>query len=254
MTYRYNDPFKIPDASGAVQVVNDTPFCAMIIFAHPDDAEIGAGATLAKWASDGSKIIYVQSTSGSSGSNDLSMTSDKIVAIRRTEQKAAAEIIGTSHIEILDHDDGDLKTSREYLDQIVRLIRKHRPEIVLAHDPYRYNGFNHADHRAVGLMSMDAVYPYARDHLHFPHHMREGLEPWKVKHLMFWGSDKPNAIVDITKSLPLKINALMKHESQISGLTSSTDVETRLRNRAANIASGFNFMYGEVFRKLTARA
>ena len=67
MTYRYYDPFKIPDSSGAVQIIDEDPLCAMVIFAHPDDAEIGAGATLAKWAQNGSKIIYVQSTSGSSG-------------------------------------------------------------------------------------------------------------------------------------------------------------------------------------------
>jgi len=90
--------------------------------------------------------------------------------------------------------------------------------------------------------------------LHFPHQVdKEGLEPWKVKHLLMWGTDQPNVIVDVTDSLEIKIEALFKHESQVGGLATNTDVATRLRTRATESAEGFDFKFAERFRRITAR-
>lgn len=253
MTYRYYDPLIMPASAGAMEVVDDVPERAMVIFAHPDDAEIGTGGTVAKWAQRGCEVTYVQSTSGSSGSNDRSMSSERIVSIRGAEQQAAASVIGAGTIEVLNHADGGLEHGRQYLGELVRLIRKHRPEVVFAHDAYRYAGFQHSDHRAAGLTAMDAIYPYARDHLHFPEHLDEGLEPWKVGLLFLWGADRPDVIVDVTDSLHVKIKALLAHESQVGGLATSVNIETRLRRRSAAVAAGFRFKYGEAFRRLTAR-
>jgi LmbE family N-acetylglucosaminyl deacetylase len=254
MTYRYYDPFTMPRSAGALEVVTGTPERAMVVFAHPDDAEIGAGGTAAKWAARGCEVVYVQSTSGSSGSNDRSMTSERIVGIRAAEQQAAARTIGVKTIEVLDHPDGKLKPDRTFLGELVRIIRKHRPDVVFAHDPRRFVGFNHSDHRAVGETAMDAIYPYARDHLHFPEHIeKEGLEPWKVKDLFMWGSDQPNVIVDITDTLETKVQALFRHESQVGGLATNVGANTRLRSRAQEAAVGYGFKYGETFRRITAR-
>ncbi|MDA0677450.1 MAG: PIG-L family deacetylase [Chloroflexi bacterium] len=242
-------------ASGnSLEIITEVPERAMVVFAHPDDAEIGAGATAAKWARQGCIVTYVQCTTGSSGSNDRSMTSEAIVPIRAAEQRAAADTIGVSDIEVLNHPDGWLDPDRIFLEELVRVIRKHKPDVVFAHDPERYSGFNHRDHRAVGITAKDAIYPYARDHLHFPHQVdKEGLEPWKVKHLFMWGTDQPNVVVDITDSLETKIEALFKHESQVGGLATNTDVATRLRTRATESAEGFEFTYAERFRRITAR-
>lgn len=254
MTYRYSDPFTMPRSAGALEVVNEVPERAMVVFAHPDDAEIGAGATAAKWARKGCEITYVQCTTGSSGSNDRSMTSDRIVKIRSAEQKAAADSIGVKNVEVLDHADGWLDPDRIFLGELVRVIRKHRPIVVFAHDPDRYSGFNHRDHRAVGITTKDAIYPYARDHLHFPDQIeKEGLEPWKVRHLFMWGSDQPDIIVNVTDTLETKVEALFKHESQVGGLTTNVDVATRVKTRAQDVAVGYSFQYGEAFRRLTAR-
>ncbi|MDA1297028.1 MAG: PIG-L family deacetylase [Chloroflexi bacterium] len=237
-----------------LELITEAPERAMVIFAHPDDAEIGAGATVAKWARAGCEITYVQCTTGSSGSNDRSMTTAAIVPIRAAEQKAAADTIGVKSIEVLDHQDGWLDPDRVFLEELVRVIRRHRPDVVFAHDPERYSGFNHRDHRAVGITAKDAIYPYARDHLHFPDQITaEGLETWKVKHLFMWGTDQPDVIVDVTDSLEIKVEALFKHESQIGGLATNTDAATRLRTRAKDAAAGYEFEYAETFRRLTAR-
>lgn len=245
-----------PDAIsvGKLEVITEVPERAMVVFAHPDDAEIGTGATVARWTAAGCAVTYVQCTSGSSGSNDRSMTSEAIVPIRAAEQRAAAETLGVKIIEVLDHADGWLDPDRVFLEELVRVIRRHRPDIVFAHDPDRYAGFNHRDHRAVGITARDAIYPYARDHLHFPDQVNnEGLEPWKVKHLFFWGSNEPNVIVDVTDTLEKKVEALFKHESQVGGLATNVDAASRLRNRAKEAAEGFEFEYAERFRRITAR-
>ncbi len=239
---------------GLLEEITEVPERAMVIFAHPDDAEIGSGATVARWTAAGCEVVYVQSTSGSSGSNDRSMTSDEIVPIRAAEQREAASTVGVETIEVLDHADGWLDPDRVFLEELVRLIRKHRPEVVFAHDPERFSGFNHRDHRAVGITAKDAIYPYARDHLHFPDQIeKEGLQPWKVKHLLMWGTDQPNVIIDVSDTLETKIEALFKHESQVGGLATNVDVATRLKKRASDAADGFNFDYAERFRRITAR-
>ncbi len=244
-----------PQNLSTLELIQDAPERAMVVFAHPDDAEIGAGATAAKWAKAGTEVVYVQCTSGSSGSNDRTMSSEAIVPIRAAEQKAAADTIGVKAIEVFDHADGWLDPDRIFLEELVRVIRRHRPEVVFAHDPERYAGFNHRDHRAVGITTKDAIYPYARDHLHFPDQVeQEGLEPWKVKHLFMWGTDQPNVIVDVSSTLETKIEALFKHESQVGGLATNVDAAERMRNRARESSEGFDFEYAERFRRITARA
>ncbi len=225
----------------------------MVVCAHPDDAEIGAGGVSSLWAANGCEITYVICTTGSSGSNDTEMTSERISQIRRAEQQEAADVIGVKNLVLLDHPDGMLESDREFLEEIVRAIRTFRPEAVFTHDPFRINGFNHRDHRMTGLTVQDAVYPYARDHLHFPEHIEHGLEPFKVKDVLFWHSDRPNAIVDITESIDKRIEALSRHASQVPGLSLGTDSDRRIRDRASSVAEGYPFSYGEAFRRISAR-
>ena len=87
----------------------EIPKKAMVIFAHPDDAEIGTGGTVAKWIDNDADIVYVLATTGSSGSNDLEMTSKKIVDIRSEEQTEAARTLGVSNIVSLNYIDGELE-------------------------------------------------------------------------------------------------------------------------------------------------
>ncbi len=232
---------------------DEIPERAMVVCAHPDDAEIGAGGTTALWAENGCEISYVVCTTGSSGSNDEEMTSDRIVDIRRKEQEEAASVIGVTNLVMLPYPDGHLEANREFLGEIVKTIRAHRPDVIFTHDPFRFNGFNHRDHRNTGITVQDAVYPYARDHLHFPEQVAKGLEPHKVRDVFFWHSDNPNVVIDITTSIDRRIDALSRHRSQVPGLSSRSGSDRGIRNRARAVAEGMPFEYGEAFRRISTR-
>ena len=232
---------------------DEIPERAMVVCAHPDDAEIGAGGTTARWAAAGCEISYVVCTTGSSGSNDEDMTSDRIVDIRRREQEEAASVIGVKNLVMLPYPDGHLEANREFLGEVVKAIRAHRPDVVFTHDPFRSNGFNHRDHRNTGITVQDAVYPYARDHLHFPEQVALGLEPYKVRDVFFWHADNPNVVVDITDSIDRRIDALSRHRSQVPGLSTQAGSDRGIRDRARRAADGMPFEYGEVFRRISTR-
>jgi LmbE family N-acetylglucosaminyl deacetylase len=164
--------------------------------------------------------------------------------------------MGVRHIEMLGYPDGELEDTRQLLGDIVRAIRKHRPHTVFVHDPYRIHNFQHRDHRKAGLTTTDAVYPFARDHLHFPEQITgEGLAPHKVRELWYWGADEPNVIVDITDGIERQIAALVRHESQLPGFNvgAGETIGQRLKKGAAAAAAGYGFQYGAVFRRLVAR-
>ena len=228
----------------------------MVIFAHPDDAEIGSGGVVAKWVAAGCEVTYVLCTNGGAGTADRSLTPEQLAAKRADEQRAAADFMGVKHIVMLGYPDGGLKPTDEFLGDVVRAIRTYRPHTVFAHDPYRIKGFKHRDHRAVGITATDAVYPYARDHLHFPEHItREGLEPHKVRELWYWGMDEPDTIVDVTGHIDKQIAALIRHESQMPGFNvpKGETIGHRVTQRAAEVAEGYDFAHGAVFRRLIAR-
>ena len=237
-------------------VVTEVPDRAMVIFAHPDDAEIGSGGVIARWASAGCEVTYVLCTNGSAGTADRSLTPEELVDRRAAEQRAAADFMGVKNLVMLPHPDGGLEDTREFRGDIVRAIRTYRPHTVFAHDPYRFKGFQHRDHRAVGIVATDAVYPFARDHLHFPEHIvREGLEPHKVRELWYWGADEPDVIVDVSTAIDKQIAALVRHESQLPGFNvpQGGTIGERVKNGAAELARGYGFRHAAAFRRLIAR-
>jgi LmbE family N-acetylglucosaminyl deacetylase len=239
-----------------LEIVTDVPDSAMVIFAHPDDAEIGSGGVVAKWVAAGCEVTYVLCTNGDSGTADRSLTPDDLARRRANEQRAAADFMGVQNVVMLGYPDGELEDTRELLGNIVHALRRYRPHTVFVHDPYRMNGFQHRDHRKAGMATTDAVYPFARDHLHFPEHItRDGLEPHKVRELWYWGMDEPNVIVDVTDSIDRQIAALVRHESQMPGFNvgAGQSIGQRVKRNAADHATGYDFEYGAVFRRLIAR-
>ena len=239
-----------------LEIVTDVPDSAMVIFAHPDDAEIGSGGVVAKWVAAGCEVTYVLCTNGDSGTADRSLTPDELARRRANEQRAAADFMGVQNVVMLGYPDGELEDTREFLGNIVHALRRYRPHTVFVHDPYRTNGFQHRDHRKAGIATTDAVYPFARDHLHFPEHIaRDGLEPHKVRELWYWGMDEPNVIVDVTDSIDKQIAALVRHESQMPGFNvgAGESIGQRVKRNAADHATGYDFEYGAVFRRLIAR-
>ena len=240
-----------------LEIVTEVPDRAMVIFAHPDDAEIGSGGVVAKWIAAGCEVTYVLCTNGDSGTADRSLRPEQLARKRADEQRAAADAMGVKHVVMLGYPDGELEDTRQFLGDVVHAIRTHRPHTVFVHDPYRTNGFQHRDHRKAGITTTDAVYPYARDHLHFPEHVtRDGLEPHKVRELWYWGPDQPDVIVDVSSSIDQQIAALVRHESQMPGFNvpRGESIGQRVKQRATELAAGYGFRYGAAFRRLIARS
>ncbi len=238
-------------------IVTEIPDRAMVVFAHPDDAEIGSGGVVARWVAGGCEVTYVLCTNGAAGTADRSLTAAELAQKRAEEQRAAADFMGVKHVVMLGYPDGGLEDSRALLGDLVRAVRQYRPHTVFVHDPHRIHGFQHRDHRHAGIATTDAIYPYARDHLHFAEQItRENLEPHKVRELWYWGMDEPNIIVDITDSIDRQIAALVRHESQVPGFNvpGGQTIGDRLKRHAAELAKGYSFQYGAVFRRLIARA
>ena len=191
---------------------------ALVVAAHPDDADFGAAGTACLLARAGWEVRYIVATDGSKGSDDPSLTSAQLVELRAQEQRDAGELLGVSSVGFLGFTDGELTASRELLEAIVREIRTFRPFVVYTHDPepviIRDSFVNHSDHRATGLATIDAVYPAARDRLNFPEHIAEGLPAHKVRELCLWGTNEPNLQIDITEVVETKIAALVAHTTQ----------------------------------------
>jgi LmbE family N-acetylglucosaminyl deacetylase len=198
------------------------PARAMSIHAHPDDQEFTVAGTLAKWARADCEIVSVCITSGGAGSNKytpLDMTRHALVAIRQDEQREACRILGVKETIFLGYEDGSLEPSIGLRRELTRLIRRHRPEVVLTGDPtVRFYGttyMNHPDHRVAADVALDAVFPSAGTRLIFPELLDEGLEPHEVRQVYIHGAERPDTYVDISEFLDLKLAALRAHKSQM---------------------------------------
>ena len=191
---------------------------ALVIAAHPDDADFGAAGTSYLWSKEGWTFYYLVCTDGSKGTADPSMKPGDLVRIRREEQREAARRAGAKDVFVLDYTDGELTYTRPLLGDVVRHIRMLKPYAVFTHDPEAYivrNSFiNHSDHRCTGQVAVDAIYPSARDRLNFPEQIDEGLETHNVKEIFIWGSEKAEFETDITDVVDQKIHALNAHVSQ----------------------------------------
>ncbi|MFQ5595102.1 MAG: PIG-L deacetylase family protein [Anaerolineae bacterium] len=208
----------------------------MVVMAHPDDPEFGAGGTVAKWTQEGKEVVYVLVTSGDKGSSDPEMTSERLARQREEEQRAAARHLGVSQVVFLNYTDGEVVADLQLRHDITREIRRWRPDVVISQNPTTYyvNGYiNHPDHRAVGEAALAAVFPTARDHLNYPEHRAEGLKPHKVRQVYLCISLDADTFVDITDTMDVKIKALWEHKSQFDD---PEGLAERLRERSAATA------------------
>lgn len=195
------------------------PLSAMVIVAHPDDAEFMCAGTVAKWAAEGWDVWYVLATSGDKGTRDFEVDSQYLAAIREREQRQAGEVLGLKEVIFLGYPDGFLEYSQEIKGQVVQLLRRLKPTVVITWDPFA-NRLNHTDHRTIGLITVDAVFPASRDHLYYLRdYADDGLEPHRVADLLLAGTRDADYHVDVTAHMSTKIDALMKHTSQIGERT-----------------------------------
>ena len=238
------------------------PERALVIAPHPDDAAIWAGGAIARWARAGAAVHCVLCTDGSKGSNDPEADPAALSAARIKEHQAAAAILGITGVAMLGRPEGELEDTSDFRKDLVRQIRLVKPDVVLTAEPYRRNMQWHRDHRITGQVALDAVFPYARDHLHFGDlFANEGIEPHKTANILFWGSETPNAYVDIAASFAVKLDAVMAQATQV-GRRSRAELHAFLRQQAEAAAAAGNAVseegdsdlaLAEAFRRVTFR-
>lgn len=199
-----------------------TPFRILVIAAHPDDIEIGAGGSVAVWTDAGAEVIYCLVTNGAAGSNDKDVNYDELVALRKREQRQAADVVGVKQVIHLDYPDGALEPTLALRRDLTRLIRQLQPNRVVIMDPTvivvedeNFFYINHPDHRATGEASLYAVFPSAESRPIFPELLEEGLEPFHVDELYMTLSNNPNVAVDISAVTERKAQSLIAHRSQL---------------------------------------
>ena len=228
------------------------PERAMFIFAHPDDIEFGVAGTAAKWIKYGSEVTYIVLTDGNIGSHDEDMTAEKLAEIRRYEQTEAAKVVGANCI-FMGEPDGLLQPTPELRKKLVRLIRKHKPNVVVCGDPnfyYRDGYINHPDHRNAGQAALEAVFPSADSPLLFPELIEEGYLPHKVNYVYIsFGRREANLYIDISETIDLKIEALKKHKSQLK----DWDPTERMKEWSTQTGKEVGFKYAEGFFKITLK-
>lgn len=233
--------------------MQEIPEHVLVVTPHPDDAEIWCGGTISKWVTSGANVHYLLCTNGNKGTDQLDMSPELLGQTREQEQILACSLLGVDDVIMLHHSDGELEDTREFRKQIVRQIRKIQPQIVLCAEPYRRNLAWHRDHRIAGQVTLDAVFPYARDHLHFEELWKEeGLEPHKTATILFWGTERPDTYIDIESYLENKIRAVQAHSSQLARLTEG-EVEQFVKEEARKAGKENGLNYAESFRRVNFR-
>lgn len=227
------------------------PKIVLGIAAHPDDLDVGAGGTIAYFASQGAEIHYLILTDGGKGSDDPTITSAELTKIRHQEQQTALGIVGGKSITFLDYPDGELEITRELKKEIVKTIRSIKPDVVITMDPTiiysAEKGYiNHPDHRAAGQATLDAVFPLARDRLTFPELYESGYLPHKTPTLLLVNFNTSNCTVDITNTFDKKIQALQAHVSQFG----NQDISAWVRAMAEEQGKQAGYELGESFVRI----
>jgi LmbE family N-acetylglucosaminyl deacetylase len=219
----------------------------LVVTPHPDDAESGAGGTIARWCAEGRRVVLVVCTNGDKGTGDRSVAPEELAETREREQLKAADVLGVSQVVFLRFPDQGLEDGPDLREKIVRQIRVHRPHTVVTVDPNR-RYIRHRDHIVAGRVTLDAVFPYARDHLAYPEHLREGLEPHKVREVYLWGSEEPDTYLDVSDTFRTKMDALYCHLSQVGH--PHEDREKRARARYAQAGKKIGVPLAETFKHI----
>jgi LmbE family N-acetylglucosaminyl deacetylase len=219
----------------------------MLIAAHPDDPEFGCGGTIAKWAQAGKQITYVLLTSGDKGSKDPNIHPGQLATQREAEQRAAAKTLGVQQVIFLRHPDGLLENNLDLRRQLAGLIRKHKPNILMAIDPWRRYQL-HPDHRAAGFAALDGFWAAREWHL-FPEQLDANDEPWRIKELYLFWTDYADYYEEITATIDQSIAALACHVSQVG--TDHQKLDERIRERAKKSGADAGFAYAEGLKRIT---
>jgi len=220
----------------------------LVVAAHPDDPEYGCAATVAKWAAEGREVTYLLLTSGDKGSKDPRIRPGSLAARREREQRSAAAGLGVKEVIFQRHPDGMLENSMAMRREIAGIIRRCRPHLLLAIDPWtRYQ--THPDHRAAGQAALDAAYAAKEVNL-FPEQLVDGIAPWRIREAWLFWSENPDHWEDVGSHLRKRIAALRRHASQVDDDPKRLADDIRTWARAAAKKGNQPFAYAEAFKVL----
>ncbi|MFA7324294.1 MAG: PIG-L deacetylase family protein [Candidatus Nanopelagicales bacterium] len=220
---------------------------ALVVTAHPDDVDFGAGGSVAKLAASGVAVSYCVITSGDAGGFDPQVPRTEIPRIRQAEQRAAGQALGVTDIHFLGYRDGELTVTHELRRDISRVIRQVKPQLMLIQSPERNWAripASHPDHMAAGEAAIFSIYPDARNPFAHPSLLNdEGLDAWTVGEVWVMGAPDPDHFVDVTEFFDQKVAALRAHESQTAHME---DLPGFLRGWLAGTAQAAGFEEGRL--------
>ncbi len=222
----------------------------LIVAAHPDDPEFGCGATQAKYVAQGRKVVVAVVTSGEEGGEDPSIPDAVLKAQREDEQRRASSVIGVDTVEFLHYPDGHVANCYELKRDIVRLIRRHKPETIFTHDPtaHIFDGhINHPDHRAVGFATLDAIFPAAGNPRSYRELLSEGLDAHKINEVYLFFTASANVWIDVHGYVETKADALREHASQVK---KPDEMKTRMLEGAQKSGEPHGVEAAEGFRRV----
>ena len=232
--------------------MDETPGVVLAVYAHPDDADVGCGGTLARWSKAGSAVHLVVCTDGGKGTTDPEVVPARLAAERAAELEASSALIGLSSVDNLGFPDGELADSEEFRRTLVARVRALRPDVVCGHDPtavfFGRDYFNHRDHRIAGAALLDAVAPASG----LPHYFPDAGPAHQVSTVLLSGTLEPDEWVDVTDTIEAKAAAVECHRTQFAGQGGWAG--EAVRRRAAEEGRRAGVAYAEGFRRLTLGA
>ena len=239
--------FALSNVGAAADLTTVRGKTVMVVQAHPDDAESRCAGTVALLKKNGNRIVYVVCSNDDKGTYDPHATLKSQAALRKAEEEEAVKVLGIDALEWLGYEDGwvDMVPKDKLRGEVVRMIRKHHPDILFAFDPR--NADEHMDHRASAFAAMDAVTasPFP---LYFPEHLRkEKLQPWEVSEVYYYDTLEPNLWIDIGSTIETKIDALAKHASQKG--TDREAIAKGMKAKAEREGKSHSIQYAETLRQ-----
>jgi LmbE family N-acetylglucosaminyl deacetylase len=224
---------------------------ALVIMAHPDDPDFTCAGMAIAMARQGIEVTYMILTNGDKGNHNPEITRNQLIAMRKIEQRNAAELCGVKAVLFMEEEDGFLRPTRKLRKRVTREIRRIRPEVIICPHPDRYlvgDGYiNHPDHRNAGLVALEAIFPATDNPMFYPDMADEGYLPHKISQLYVFGHEEPNTEIDITADIDLKIQAILCHVSQIP---QPEEAPTRWKERWGTAQEDGSVRYFERFRVL----
>jgi LmbE family N-acetylglucosaminyl deacetylase len=229
-------------------MMEQTPGVVLAVYAHPDDADVACGGTLARWAKAGSAVHLLVCTDGGKGTTDPTVEPAELARARAGELESSSALIGLTSVENLGFPDGELTDSDDFRRTLVGRVRALRPDVVCGHDPtavfFGQAYFNHRDHRIAGAALLDSVAPAAA----LPHYFSDAGPPHQVSTVLLSATLEPDEWVDIADTIETKASAVECHRTQFAGQDGWAG--EAVRRRAAEEGRRAGVTYAEGFRRL----